>query len=159
MGVRAISFKGPVVSDKKWKKAVHPETERKMANGTLLHDIEQDEIARRGGHTLPPFRVGDFLEVHVRESIKGADCNDVTKIRGLCLAIRNRGVRSAFIIRGDWHGVIYEQQLPMYGPWIAHLEVLESYPVRRSKLYFMRERDGLIPIAQREARKRKLKVF
>lgn len=152
-------FKGAFVAENKLRRAVHPPTDKRMPNGTLMDLIEKEEIERRGGRILPPFKVGDFMQVTVRNGIMGPSSKGDTTFEGLVLGIRNRGVRSSFMIRGRWRGTLFEQQIPMYGPWATSAKVLESYPVRYSKLYYMRRRQSLTPISSKKVRRHKLKVF
>jgi ribosomal protein L19 len=61
--------------------------------------------------------------------------------QGICIAKRNRSVRSSFTLRNIFGGSGgIERTFPLYSPHITEMKVLESRRVRRAKLYYLRER-------------------
>jgi large subunit ribosomal protein L19 len=58
------------------------------------------------------------------------------------IAKRNRGLRSAFIVRKISSGEGVERTFQTYSPLIAGIEVKRKGEVRRSKLYYLRQRSG-----------------
>ncbi len=60
----------------------------------------------------------------------------------MVIARRNRGLRSAFIVRKISSGEGVERTFQTYSPLIAGIEVKRKGEVRRSKLYYLRERSG-----------------
>ena len=63
-------------------------------------------------------------------------------IRGHCIAIRNRGLNSAFTVRKISHGEGVERVFQTYSPAIASIQVKRRGDVRRAKLYYLRGRTG-----------------
>ena len=89
---------------------------------------------------LPPFRVGDTVDVHVK--IVEGDKQRVQVFTGVVLGRRGEGTNKTFIVRRIVAGEGVERVFPVNSPTIAKLEVVRSGRVRRSKLYYLRERVG-----------------
>jgi large subunit ribosomal protein L19 len=66
----------------------------------------------------------------------------VQAYEGVVIAIRNRGLNSSFIVRKISSGEGVERTFQTYSPLIASIEVKRRGDVRRSKLYYLRERSG-----------------
>ncbi|KAI3436802.1 hypothetical protein D9Q98_006212 [Chlorella vulgaris] len=103
---------------------------------TTLEDERQAALA--GELQRPDFGPGDMIEL--RLSVP-ENKRRVTVFKGLCIAKRNRSVRTTFTLRnlfGASGGV--ERTFPLYSPHIVEMKVLSSRKVRRAKLYYMRDR-------------------
>lgn len=101
--------------------------------------------------TLPPFKVGDTVKVHVR--IKEGGKERVQIFEGLVIAKKGgTGVNGTFMVRKISYGVGVERIFPIHSPNIAKLEVSKPANVTKAKLYYVRERLDNIP------RMRKAKV-
>ena len=61
---------------------------------------------------------------------------------GVVIAIKKRGVNSAFIVRKISHGVGVERTFQTYSPLIDSIAIKRRGAVRRAKLYYLRERRG-----------------
>ena len=61
---------------------------------------------------------------------------------GVVIAIKNRGLNSAFTVRKISNGVGVERTFQTYSPLIAKIEVLRRGDVRRGKLFYLRQRSG-----------------
>jgi len=58
------------------------------------------------------------------------------------IAIRNRGVNSAFTVRKVAHGEGVERVFQTYSPLLDSIEVKRRGHVRRAKLYYLRKLSG-----------------
>jgi len=105
----------------------------------LIQTIEQEEIARLG-KTIPDFAPGDTVVVNV--NVVEGDRKRVQAYEGVVIAKRNRGLNSSFIVRKVSSGEGVERVFPLHSPVIDKIEVDRKGPVRRAKLYYLRERKG-----------------
>jgi large subunit ribosomal protein L19 len=89
---------------------------------------------------LPDFRPGDTVKVHVRVVEGGRE--RVQMFEGMVLARNGSGPRASFTVRKVSFGVGVERVFPLHAPIIAKIEVVRRGDVRRSKLYYLRDRVG-----------------
>lgn len=100
-----------------------------------------DEInAEQLNKDIPKFAPGDTLVVNVK--VKEGNRERLQAFEGVCIAIRNRGLNSAFTVRKISHGTGVERVFQTHSPLIASIQVKRRGDVRRAKLYFLREREG-----------------
>ncbi len=91
--------------------------------------------------SIPDVKVGDIVRVH--RLIKEGEKERIQVFKGLIISIKGRQSSSPTItVRRESDGVGVEMILPIYLPTIKKIEVLRHSKVRRSKLYYMRERTG-----------------
>ena len=105
----------------------------------LIQKIEQEEMQRLK-KSVPDFAPGD--SVVVRVNVVEGDKKREQTFEGVVIAKRNRGLRSAFIVRKISSGEGVERTFQTYSPLIAGIEVKRKGEVRRSKLYYLRARSG-----------------
>lgn len=105
----------------------------------IIKQLEQEEIARLG-KTIPDFAPGDTVVVGV--NVVEGNRKRVQAYEGVVIAKRNRGLNSSFIVRKISSGEGVERTFQTYSPLIANIEVKRRGDVRRSKLYYLRERSG-----------------
>lgn len=98
--------------------------------------------------TLPAFKAGDTVRVHVR--IKEGDKERLQAYEGLVIARSNRGTSKSFTVRKMSHGVGVERIFLESSPKVAKLEVVQEGRVRRAKLYYIRELEGKAAKIDRE---------
>ncbi|MBA3580837.1 MAG: 50S ribosomal protein L19 [Gammaproteobacteria bacterium] len=89
---------------------------------------------------IPDFAAGDTVVVNVK--VKEGTRERVQAFEGVVIAIRNRGINSAFTVRKISHGEGVERVFQTHSPIIASIEVKRKGKVRRAKLYYLRERSG-----------------
>ena len=89
---------------------------------------------------LPEFRPGDTVKVHVRVVEAGRERIQV--FQGVVIRRQGGGLRETFSVRKVSFGVGVERTFPVHSPSIAKVELLTRGDVRRSKLYYLRERTG-----------------
>lgn len=102
----------------------------------VMEKIEREQM--KG--SPPPFRSGDTVRVHVR--IKEGDKERVQVFEGVVLKIKRRGVNTTFTVRKVSYGVGVERIFPLFSPVVEKVEVKQKGSVRRSRLYYLRERMG-----------------
>ncbi|ACT51628.1 MULTISPECIES: 50S ribosomal protein L19 [Methylovorus] len=105
----------------------------------IIKLLEQEEIARLGKN-IPEFAPGDTVIVGV--NVVEGTRKRVQAYEGVVIAKRNRGLNSSFIVRKISSGEGVERTFQTYSPLIASIEVKRRGDVRRSKLYYLRERSG-----------------
>lgn len=86
------------------------------------------------------FRIGDTVKVHF--SIVEGRTERVQVYEGLVIARKNSGIRQTFTVRKLSYGVGVERVFPVHSPRIQKIEVTRRGRVRRSKLYYIRDRVG-----------------
>jgi large subunit ribosomal protein L19 len=92
------------------------------------------------GKTIPDFRAGDTVRVHVK--IIEGEKERIQLYEGVCIARKNAGLNSAFTVRKISHGEGVERVFPLFSPRVEKIEVVRRGVVRRAKLYYMRELAG-----------------
>jgi large subunit ribosomal protein L19 len=103
---------------------------------TIIENLDSLETRQ----DIPEFRAGDTLRVHVR--IREGEKERVQIFEGTCLARHNNGVRSTFTVRKLSYGVGVERVFPLHSPRLATIEVKDRGRVRRSRLFYLRDRIG-----------------
>jgi len=89
---------------------------------------------------IPQFRAGDNVRVNVRVVEGGRE--RIQAFEGMVIARNGTGARASFTVRKLSFGVGVERVFPVNTPIIQSIEVLRRGDVRRSKLYFLRDRVG-----------------
>jgi len=105
----------------------------------LIQKLEQEEMQRMK-KSIPDFSAGDTVVVRV--NVVEGDKKREQAFEGVVIARRNRGLRSSFIVRKISSGEGVERTFQTYSPLIAGIEVKRKGEVRRSKLYYLRQRSG-----------------
>lgn len=101
-----------------------------------LHLLENAQLR----DDVPDFRAGDTVKVHVRVVEAGRERIQV--FEGLVIARNGAGARASFTVRKISFGVGVERVFPLHAPIIDKIEVTRRGDVRRSKLYYLRDRVG-----------------
>ena len=103
--------------------------------------IESFENAQIAGKQVPEFRAGDTLRVALR--IKEGDKSRVQNFEGICIALRGTGTGETFIVRKiGANSVGVERIFPIYSENIEEITLVRRGRVRRSKLFYLRDRRG-----------------
>ena len=98
------------------------------------------EIEKKYLKELPNFKAGDTIVVQVK--VREGNRERLQAFEGVVIAKRNRGVNSAFTVRKISHGVGVERTFQSHSPLIGSVEIKRKGDVRKSKLYYLRERSG-----------------
>jgi large subunit ribosomal protein L19 len=89
---------------------------------------------------LPDFRPGDTVEVHVR--IVEGEKERIQVFKGVVIRKRGEGIGATFTVRKVSYEVGVERIFPLHSPSIDHIKVIFRGRVRRSRLYYLRQRHG-----------------
>ena len=108
----------------------------------VIEKLNKKEEARllESGKTIPDFSAGDTLIVQVR--IREGSRERLQAFEGVVIAIRNRGLNSAFTVRTMSHGTGVERVFQTHSRLIESVTVKRRGAVRRAKLYYLRGREG-----------------
>lgn len=90
--------------------------------------------------TLPQFNIGDTVRVHV--NIREGERERVQMFEGTVIAKKSSGVAETFTVRRVAYGVGVERVFPIHSPNVKSVDVIRKGRVRRSKLYYLRNRVG-----------------
>lgn len=102
----------------------------------IIDEINQEQMTRE----LPEFSPGDTVVVNVK--VKEGTRERVQAFEGVVIAIRKRGLNSAFTVRKISHGTGVERVFQTYSPMIDSVLVKRRGDVRRAKLYYLRGLEG-----------------
>ena len=89
---------------------------------------------------LPEFNIGDTVKVSV--NIKEGDRERIQMFEGTVIARKGSGVAETFTVRRVSYGVGVERIFPLHSPNVKNVQVIRYGKVRRSKLYYLRNRLG-----------------
>ena len=107
----------------------------------ILENYEKNQIEKLStGKPHPKFNPGDTLKVHLK--VKEGEKERIQVFEGVCIAKKNAGINSSFTVRKISYGEGIERVLPLFSPQISKIELAKQGDVRRSKLYYLRQRSG-----------------
>jgi len=90
---------------------------------------------------IPDLRTGDMVSVHVK--IKEGNRERIQEFKGVVLYQHNNGNNSSFTVRRvASNGIGVERTFLLRSPRIEKVVVERHSKVRRSRLYFLRDRSG-----------------
>jgi len=88
----------------------------------------------------PNITVGDIVEVSTIIKEKGKE--RIQAFRGIVIAIRGSGTGKMFTVRKISYGIGVEKIFPFYSPAVSKIKIIKEGKVKRSKLYYLRQRVG-----------------
>ena len=88
----------------------------------------------------PVFEIGDTVRVDVK--IREGERERIQAFEGTVIAIKGSGVSKTFTVRRVSYGVGVERVFPIHSPNVAAVKVIRHGKVRRTKLYYLRDRVG-----------------
>lgn len=89
----------------------------------------------------PEFKTGDTVNVHYR--VREGDKERIQQFEGIVISRRGSGANQTFIVRKVSAGNIgVERIFPLFSPFIAKIELKKQGDIKRSKLYYLRDRQG-----------------
>ena len=138
-----------VPEEPKASEEVQAETTAEGEAPTEVVQVQKYEPKRVEFHVGDTVRVFYRLIEHEKESGKAKrEVKDIVRERlqafeGIVIKIRGRDVNRMFTVRRVGTGAIgIERIFPLVSPWIKKIEVKKYGKVRRSKLYYLRDRIG-----------------
>jgi large subunit ribosomal protein L19 len=102
----------------------------------VIQKIEAEQVTRE----IPEFRPGDTLRVHAR--ITEGDKERIQVFEGVCIRRSRGGLHASFTVRKNSYGVGVERTFPLHSPRIDRIEIKSRGEVKRSRLYYLRDRSG-----------------
>ena len=102
----------------------------------IIEQINAEQATRE----LPEFSPGDTVIVSVR--VREGDRERLQAFEGVVIAIKNRGLNSAFTVRKISHGEGVERVFQTHSKLIDSVKVKRRGSVRRAKLYYLRDLEG-----------------
>ena len=103
---------------------------------TTIHELEKEYTQREMPETNP----GDTVKVFVR--IIEGNKERTQAFEGTVIKKHGSGINKTITVRKIFQGVGVERVFAIYSPRIEKIQVLRKGDVRRSKLYYLRERSG-----------------
>lgn len=98
--------------------------------------IAQDSLKAE----VPVIEIGDTVKVHVK--IREGEKERIQVFEGTVIARRGSGVSETFTVRRISYGVGVEKVFPIHSPNVDKVELVRHGKIRRSKLYYLRDRVG-----------------
>lgn len=89
---------------------------------------------------IVPFKTGDSVAVHYR--IKEGEKERIQIFEGTVIKRQGTASRETFTVRRISYGVGVERIFPVHSPRVEKIELLKKGRVRRSRLFYLRDRVG-----------------
>ena len=102
----------------------------------IIDMLEQEQLKT----DLPEYAPGDTVVVQVK--VTEGDKSRLQAFEGVVIAVKNRGLHSAFTVRKISNGVGVERVFQTHSPIVDSIEVKRRGAVRQAKLYYLRELSG-----------------
>lgn len=103
----------------------------------IIEKLEKEQLR----DDLPSFNVGDTIKVYAK-IIEGKK-ERIQFFQGTVIKIQQGSVRKTFTVRKTVGDFGVEKTYPMHSPKITKIEVINKGKVRRSKLFYLRDRIGI----------------
>src|SRR5262249_6944215 len=104
----------------------------------ILEKVHKDQARQN----IPAFRPGDTVRVHVRLKEAEGEKERIQPFEGVVISKRGKLAGAMCTVRRVSSGVGVQRSLPVHSPMISSIEVVRGGRVRRSRLYYLRERKG-----------------
>lgn len=103
---------------------------------SVIRRLEMEQLRM----DLPQFKSGDMVKVHMR--IVEGEKERVQVFQGNVIRIHRGASNATFTVRKISDGVGVERIFPLHSPYIEKVELVTEGRVRRSRLYYLRNRKG-----------------
>ena len=102
----------------------------------IIKEIENAQIKEN----ITEFNTGDTIKVFAK--IKEGNRERTQAFEGVVIKKQGGSTRATFTVRKLSNGVGVEKTWPLHSPTIEKIEVIRRGKVRRSKLFYLRDRVG-----------------
>ena len=102
----------------------------------IIKSIEEAQLKEN----ITEFGVGDTIKVYAK--IKEGEKERIQVFEGTCIKRQGGSTRATFTVRKTSNGCGVEKTWPLHSPNVDKIEVVRKGKVRRSKLYYLRDRVG-----------------
>ena len=113
----------------------------------IIKSIEHEQLKNK----IPDLKVGDTVRVHQR--IKEGNRERIQVFEGIIIKKQGGGLNATFTVRRVAYGVGVERVFPLHSPNVKDVQVVRYGKVRRSKLYYLRDRVGKAAKVKEQIRK------
>ena len=108
----------------------------KINKQAILKKVESEYLKL----DIPNVRIGDTVRLGVQ--IKEGQKTRTQAYEGVIISKKNTGLAKTITVRRVMQGIGIERCFLLNSPKISSIEIKRSSKVRRSKLYYLRERSG-----------------
>jgi len=102
----------------------------------IIAEIENEQKKAK----VPDIESGDSVKVFVR--IKEGNKERTQAFEGVVIKKQGCGFRKTITVRRVFQGIGVERVFPLHSPKIENIKILRKGKVRRSRLYYLRQRTG-----------------
>ena len=102
----------------------------------LINEIENNQLKT----DLPELNSGDSVKVNVK--VSEGNRERIQTFEGVIISINGVGISKTITVRKLSFGVGVERIFPVHAPIVEYIEIQRKGKVRRSKLYYLRDRIG-----------------
>ena len=102
----------------------------------LIDEVTQSQLRK----DIPDFRAGDSVRVDV--VIREGEKSRIQAFEGLVIQRTGKGIAETFTVRKISSGIGVERTFPVHSPIMDTVTVVRRGKVRRSKLFYIRQRSG-----------------
>ena len=102
----------------------------------LIYEIENNQLKT----DLPELNSGDSVKVNVK--VSEGNRERIQTFEGVIISINGVGISKTITVRKLSFGVGVERIFPVHAPIVESIEIIRKGKVRRSKLYYLRDRIG-----------------
>jgi len=102
----------------------------------IIQELDNEQLKT----DLPEFSPGDTVVVQVK--VKEGTRERLQAFEGVVIAVRQRGISSAFTVRKISHGVGVERTFQTHSRQVDSITVKRRGDVRQAKLYYLRDLTG-----------------
>jgi large subunit ribosomal protein L19 len=117
------------------KKQVKKKTQKRG----ILRAFEQRQL-ELSKKKISRIKTGDTVRVHAK--IKEGEKERVQIFEGVVMRLAKGGHRSTITVRKLSFGVGVERTFPLFSPTVDRIEQISQGKVRRSRLYYLRDKKG-----------------
>lgn len=105
-------------------------------NNPIIDELEKAYL----GKELPEMNAGDTVKVFVK--IVEGNKERIQAFEGTIIKKHGAGINKTITVRKVFQGIGVERVFAIFSPRIEKIQILRKGDVRRSKLYYLRERSG-----------------
>jgi large subunit ribosomal protein L19 len=103
---------------------------------TIIEEIAAEHLR----DNIPEFAVGDTVKVSVK--VREGERERIQVFEGIVIKRRGGGIQESYTVRRISHGIGVERVFAVHSPMVDKIEVSRRGRVRRSRLYYLRDRVG-----------------
>jgi len=100
-----------------------------------LKKIEESSYKQR-----PDVKVGDTVKLYLK--VKEGAKERVQIFQGVVISMKGSGLNTNLVVRKISYGVGVEKIIPLHAPVLQKIEIIKRGSVRKSKLFYLRDRVG-----------------